>query len=210
MPEISHLWLFVLAGLTLNLTPGPDMLYVMARSVGQGRAAGVASALGIAGGGLVHTLAGAVGLSAVIMSSVVAFSIIKIAGAIYLVYLGANTLIGYPSGQQSQYSLKNKGHAAIFRQGVVTNVLNPKVAFFFLAFLPQFVDPANGSVAAQFIFLGVVFNVVGTGVNLLVALAGGWMRASVSASPRIVNIQRWFTGCVFIGLGVRLALLDRK
>ncbi len=138
LPDPSSLVLFMLAAITLNLTPGPDMLYVLATSAGQGRRAGVVSALGIGVGTIVHITAAAVGLSALLMSSAVAFDVVRFAGAIYLGYLGLRTLVGR-SAPAHAAGAPPIGLARAFRQGVVTNVLNPKVALFFLAFIPQFV-----------------------------------------------------------------------
>jgi len=208
MPH-TNLLFFLIATVTLNVTPGPDMLYVIARSVGQGRSAGIASAFGIAGGCLVHTLAVAFGLASLMMAVPVAYGLVKYAGAAYLVFLGIRALMG-PQPMTADAPLREDTLTAIFFQGVVTNVLNPKVALFFVAFLPQFVDAHLGHVALQIVFLGVLFNTSGTIVNVAVALAashgGKRMRTRLGNSP----IFRWVTGGVFIGLGVRLAFLERR
>src|SRR5262245_44275848 len=197
------------ATLTLNLTPGPDMLYVIARSVSQGRAAGIASALGIAGGCVIHTLTVAFGLSQLLAAVPAAFDAVKYVGAAYLVYLGIRQVRARSNALEPE-RLGPDSIAAVFRQGVTTNVLNPKVALFFLAFLPQFADPRRGSVVAQIVLLGILFNVSGTLVNAGVALAasraGLWIRGRVGTSP----LFRWLTGVVFVGLGLRLALMDRR
>jgi threonine/homoserine/homoserine lactone efflux protein len=209
VPTLQTLALFLAAGLALNVTPGPDMLYVATRSSAEGRAAGVASALGIAAGCLVHIAALALGLSALLEAVPRAYDAVRWAGAAYLVWLGLRALIR-PAPLALDGALAPRRLAAVFRQGVVTNVLNPKVALFFLAFLPQFVDPARGSAARQIIFLGLLFNVTGTLVNLTVAyLASGataWLRAH---ERRTALVQR-LTGLVFVGLGVRLALAGRR
>jgi threonine/homoserine/homoserine lactone efflux protein len=213
---VNDLPLFMAATLALNLTPGPDMLYVIARSAGEGRAAGVVSALGIAAGCLVHTFAVALGLSSVLLAVPVAYDAVRYAGAAYLVYLGVRALVRPSAGGGAPPAPAPLG--AVFRQGVVTNVLNPKVALFFLAFLPQFVDPARGNVALYLVALGVLFNVSGTLVNLVVAVAassaaraaGRWEQGhGVRVGARPARWQR-LTGVVFIGLGVRLALMQRK
>jgi len=208
MPH-TNLLFFLIATVTLNVTPGPDMLYVIARSVGQGRSAGIASAFGIAGGCLVHTLAVAFGLASLMMAVPVAYGLVKYAGAAYLVFLGIRALMG-PQPMTADAPLREDTLTAIFFQGVVTNVLNPKVALFFVAFLPQFVEALLGHVALQIVFLGVLFNTSGTIVNVAVALAashgGKRMRTRLGNSP----IFRWVTGGVFIGLGVRLAFLERR
>jgi threonine/homoserine/homoserine lactone efflux protein len=208
-PDVATLLLFMTAALALNVTPGPDMLYVVGRSVGEGRAAGIVSALGIAAGTLVHTLAVALGLAGLLRAVPVAFEIVKWLGAAYLVWLGIRALRRPRAPASDGADLEPASHGAIFWQGMVTNVLNPKVALFFLAFLPQFVDPARGPVALQLITLGVLFNISGTIVNALVAVlasgAGAWSRRRFGASP----LLRRLTGLLFIGLGVRLALMKR-
>jgi threonine/homoserine/homoserine lactone efflux protein len=203
MPEKTAVLTFLVAALALNFAPGPDMLYVIGRSVGQGRKAGVVSALGIFAGCWVHILAAAVGIAALLRSSPLAFNVVRYAGAAYLVSLGAKMIIQRSRLEAQQ--LPSETLSNIFRQGVITNVLNPKVALFFLAFLPQFVDARRGSVALQILFLGVVFNLGGTLVNLGVAYAGGTLGDLLRRSPRFALVQKWFTGMVFIGLGARLA-----
>jgi threonine/homoserine/homoserine lactone efflux protein len=199
----------MLATLALNLTPGPDMLYVLGRSVGQGRRAGVVSALGIGAGILVHMTAVALGLSAVLREVPAAYEAIRYAGAAYLLYLGVRTWLERgPVGDKSAQRPESLGR--VFRQGVVTNVLNPKVALFFLAFLPQFVDPARGSVGWQIVGLGLAFDVSGTAVNVGVALASGWLGDLLRRSPRLSRAQRVFTGGVFVALAVRLALPEGR
>lgn len=209
-----NLPLFLLATLALNLTPGPDMLYVIAQSVGQGRRAGVMSALGIGGGTLVHMAALALGLSTLLLSVPVAYDAVKYIGAGYLAYLGVRTLLSRRSTLGEEVGtvdveaggMKDKlvDYWGIFRQGVITNVLNPKVALFFIAFIPQFVDPELGPVGWQVLLLGLIFNTSGTLVNSGVALIAGTLGDKLRTSKRVATIQRWFTGTVFIGLAVRL------
>ena len=203
MPEKTAFLTFLVAALALNFAPGPDMLYVIGRSVGQGRKAGVVSALGIFAGCWAHILAAAVGIAALLRSSPMAFNVVRYLGAAYLLYLGVK-MIAQRSRLEAQ-QLPSESLSNIFRQGVITNVLNPKVALFFLAFLPQFVDARRGSVALQILFLGVVFDLGGTLVNLGVAYAGGTLGDLLRSSPRFALVQKWFTGMVFIGLGARLA-----
>ena len=202
------LLLFMSATLALNLTPGPDMLYVIARSAAEGRRAGVVSALGIAAGTVVHTAAVALGLASLLVAVPVAFNVVKLAGAAYLIVLGVRSL--WSSGDITAPVVEHARLRKIFVQGAVTNVLNPKVALFFLAFLPQFVDARSGPVALQIIALGVLFNISGTIVNVVVALmassASRWSHSRLRA-PRAM---RWLTGGIFIGLGLRLALLERS
>jgi len=208
MPDTHSLLLFMLATIALNVTPGPDMLYVITRSVGQGRAAGIASSLGIAVGCFVHILAVTFGLASLMMAVPAAYEVVKYAGAAYLIYLGVRTLVSRQP-KDAETPIKDSSLQKIFLQGVITNVLNPKVALFFLAFLPQFVNRGS-NVAAQIIFLGILFNTSGTLVNVIVALAASY--TGVQFKTRIGNssVFRWLTGGVFIGLGVRLALLERK
>jgi threonine/homoserine/homoserine lactone efflux protein len=203
MPEKTAFLTFLVAALALNFAPGPDMLYVIGRSVGQGRKAGVVSAIGIFAGCWVHILAAAVGIAALLRSSPMAFNVVRYAGAAYLLYLGVK-MIAQRSRLETR-QLPSESLSNIFRQGMITNVLNPKVALFFLAFLPQFVDARRGSVALQILFLGFVFNLGGTLVNLGVAYAGGTLGDLLRHSPRFTRVQKWFTGLLFIGLGARLA-----
>ncbi|HEY7406012.1 MAG TPA: LysE family translocator [Candidatus Angelobacter sp.] len=203
MPEKAAFLTFLFAAFMLNIAPGPDMLYVIGRSVGQGRKAGIVSALGIFVGCWAHILAAAFGIAALLRSSPIAFNIVRYAGAAYLVYLGIKMLVQHSSLAQQQ--LKPDSLSAIFRQGAITNVLNPKVALFFLAFLPQFVDARRGSIVWQILLLGLIFNVGGTLVNLGVAYAGGTLGELLRRNARFARLQQWFTGLVFIGLGARLA-----
>jgi len=204
MPEKTAFLTFLLAAFMLNIAPGPDMLYVIGRSVGQGRRAGTVSALGIFAGCWAHILAAAVGVAALLRSSPLAFNLVRYAGAGYLLYLGIR-MVAQSRDRSALSELPPERLSNIFRQGVITNVLNPKVALFFLAFLPQFVDARRGSVAWQILLLGVIFNVGGTLVNLAVAYAGGTAGELLRRSRRFAQMQRWFTGMVFIGLGARLA-----
>src|SRR6266516_5233376 len=189
MPDVNSLLLFMAATIALNLTPGPDMLYVIARSIGQGRAAGIASALGITAGCFVHIFAVTFGLASLMMAVPTAYEIVKFAGATYLIYLGVRTLTTRQS-KKAETPIKEASLRTIFLQGVVTNVLNPKVALFFLAFLPQFVSRGS-NVASQIIFLGVLFNTSGTIVNVIVALVASY--TGIQFKNRIGNssIFRW-------------------
>ena len=203
MPEKAAFLAFLVAAFALNLAPGPDMLYVIGRSVGQGRKAGVVSSLGVFVGCWVHILAAAFGIAALLRSSPLAFNVVRYAGAAYLIYLGIKMLA--QKTDLSSQQLKAESLAAIFRQGAITNMLNPKVAIFFLAFLPQFVDARRGNVVLQILLLGLIFNVGGTLVNLAVAYAGGTLGELLRRNQSIARLQRRFTGLIFVGLGLRLA-----
>ena len=203
MLDPGTLLVFAGAALALIVIPGPAVLYILAQSVEHGRRAGVVSALGVASGGLVHIVGAAVGISALVVSSAVAFSIVKYAGAAYLLYLGVRRLLArVPAGVPS---VERAPLFTLFTQGVVVNVLNPKTALFFLAFLPQFVDPER-TVWTQVVAFGLVFVVLGVVSDGLYAVAagtlGGWLR-------RRREVLRYASGSVFVGLGVATALAKR-
>ena len=208
MPSVQSLGLFMAAALALNVTPGPDMLYVAARSTGEGRRAGMVSALGIGAGTLVHIAALALGLSALLAAVPMLYDAVRWCGAAYLVWLGVRALRAKPR-MTNDAPVTPAPLATVFRQGVVTNVLNPKVALFFLAFLPQFVDPARGSAAAQIVALGLLFDVQGTLVNVLVAAAASRVGGALRRGRAARTLQR-ITGGVFVLLGARLALAGRR
>jgi threonine/homoserine/homoserine lactone efflux protein len=201
----ATLLVFVGAALALLLVPGPAVLYIVARSVHQGRSAGLASVLGIHVGTLVHIVAATIGLSALVVSSATAFTVVKLLGAAYLVVLGIRTLLGRDEPADVA-GLPARGRRRDFAEGIVVNVLNPKTALFFLAFLPQFVDPESGSPALQILVLGVVFMVLGLVTDSAWALAagtaGGWLRGHRG----FLRTQRYVTGSVYVGLGVATAL----
>jgi len=206
MPEIENLGVFLVAAISLNMTPGPDTLYVLARSVGQGRRAGVVSVLGGSTGRLVHTFATALGLSALLVSSPKAYAVVKLLGAIYLVYLGVRMLLGRDEkGERVEAGAQSL--ARIYTQGFATNVLNPAVAAFFISFLPQFVNPERGSVAAQVVFLGALFTTTAALWSLTVALLAGTFGNFLTAHPRFARAQRWLTGSILVALGARLAFV---
>lgn len=206
MTGITDFWLFALAALMLNLTPGNDMLYVATRSTGQGIKAGIVSALGIMGGCMVHIVAAVVGLSAIVAKSATAFDIIKYLGAAYLIYLGIRSLLSKKNNFSVDRKLEAVSHSKIFWQGVITNTLNPKVALFFLAFLPQFINTHSGNVHWQILLLGTWFNISGTIVNILIAVLFGRIGGWLSNSTWFVKWQNKITGVVMIGLGIKVAL----
>ncbi len=203
MPSAGSLTVFALAALALAVVPGPAVLYIVAQSVHGGRRAGVASALGVASGGLVHVLAAVIGLSALVSASAEAFTAVKFAGAVYLVWLGIRVLLTKDDrigGRRPEPTM-----ARTYRQGVVVNVLNPKTALFFLAFLPQFVDP-DGNVRLQLALLGAVFVVIALSSDLVWALVAGTAGNVLRRSRAFLRLQRYVSGSVFIGLGVLAAL----
>lgn len=208
MPDLNSLLLFLAAGLALNFTPGPDMLYVAARGASEGRAAGIVSALGIGAGTLVHIALVALGLAALLSAVPVAYLVVRLGGALYLIYLGIRALRSQASLALERVEPASLG--VVFRQGVITNVLNPKVALFFLAFLPQFVDPSRGNPALQVVALGLLFDITGTLVNLAVALGSSRAAASLRGSGRAAAVLHKVTGVLFIGLGLRLAFATRR
>ncbi len=199
--------LFVAAGLLLNVTPGPDMLYIMGRSAAQGRAAGAAAALGIGAGCLVHVAAAAIGLSALVAASATAFTIVKLLGAAYLVYVGASMMLA-PAPRVAPAPPPPAAPRAIFVQGFFTNVLNPKVALFFLAFVPQFVAADAEHHALGFLVLGLVFDVNGTLWNLAVAAVTAAGSRRFRSGRAVAAFQRG-VGAIFVALGVKLAFAER-
>ncbi|MGH3077818.1 MAG: LysE family translocator [Gaiellaceae bacterium] len=204
MPDPHSLALFVAAALALLLVPGPAVLYVVARSIHQGRRAGIASVLGIHVGTLVHIAAATAGLSALVVSSAVAFTAVKVAGAVYLVGLGLWTI--FSGRAEAEVALGGERNLRrSFAQGVVVNVLNPKTALFFLAFLPQFVDANAAHPAVQIAFLGLLFAALGLVTDSLWALAAGTAGGLLRGSRRFVRAQRYVTGSVYVGLGVATA-----
>jgi threonine/homoserine/homoserine lactone efflux protein len=208
---IHDLWLFLAAGLLLNVTPGPDMALIIARSTQQGTHVGVAAALGVGVGAFVHITGAAIGLSAILVTSAFAFTILKWAGALYLIFLGLQMLrasFGVTTERLSVKALPSVTIRQAFIQGILTNVLNPKVAAFFLAFLPQFVDPDAPSKILAFVTLGLLFDVVGTTWNLAVA----WFAGRLAASRLYGHLKVWLDraiGAIFIGVGLKLAIAER-
>jgi threonine/homoserine/homoserine lactone efflux protein len=195
---------FLLASFLLWITPGPDNMYILARSVAQGRRAGILSALGIGAGTVLHTLLAAFGLSALLAASAWAFAAVKIAGACYLICLGVQALRQPITPPAEATPVTPMSGGRIFRQGVVSNALNPKVAVFFLAFLPQFVDPDAGLGPIRFLALGSAFVVGGTAWCVLVAVGAATLSGSVRRHPRAVGWLERAAGCVYIALGLHL------
>lgn len=205
MPDGQTATVFVIAALVLLVTPGPAVLYIVTRSIDQGRTAGIVSVLGVQVGTLLHVVAAALGVSALLASSALAFTIVKYLGAAYLLYLGARKLLGHDQFHGLQVS-GPRGLGRHFSQGVVVNLLNPKTALFFFAFLPQFVDPSKGAVRAQILFLGAIFVALGTCTDGLYAVLAGTMGHWLRGNMRFVRAQRYVAGSIYIGLGVTAAL----
>ena len=210
---IDHLLLFAAAGILLNLTPGPDVLYIVTNALRSGARAGMVAACGITAGCFLHIAAATLGLSALMAASATAFSVLKWAGAAYLVWVGASMLLVRKPKGVSLDAVGAESQSApdfnrVFLQGFWTNALNPKVALFFLAFLPQFISPGVESKAMAFLFLGLVFNFNGLWVNMVWALAAAWLAARVGAVQRGMQWLERAAGAMFIGFGLKLALTD--
>ena len=205
MIDPTSLIFFIIASLALLVIPGPAVFYIIARTLEQGRVAGLVSTLGITFASVVHVIFAALGLSALILKSALIFNIIKYLGAIYLIYLGIKTLCG--SNQPvAKINVKPAPLSTLFWQGFIVNILNPKTAIFFLAFLPQFVNPDNGSVPMQFLFLGMVFVTLAVASDSLYALAAGSAKQLLSRNHRVAKIQTTFSGLIYLGLGISTAL----
>ena len=211
MLGITDLWLFVAAGLLLNITPGPDMAYIMSRSAQLGARAGAVAALGITAGCFVHIAAAALGLSAILSTSAEAFFILKLVGAVYLVWVGISLLrnagVSDAAASNGRAAISLRG---IFLQGFLTNALNPKVALFFLAFLPQFISAGAPSKAFAFIVLGLIFCATGTVVCLMIAWSTARASAALSAGSVVRSWMERALGGLFVLLGIRLAFLQRS
>ncbi len=208
---IHDFWMFVVAGFLHNVTPGPDMALVIARSARQGTRAGIAAALGVGAGAFVHIVAAAVGVSAILFASAFAFALLKFAGAAYLVWLGARMILATRRGAPAAQDAAAPAPASlrsVFWQGALTNALNPKVAIFFLAFLPQFVDSDAPSKMLALLTLGLVFNLVGTAWNVGVACFAGRLAQTRGARGAGAWLERGI-GALFVGLGAKLALAER-
>ena len=207
---IHDLPLFILAGLLLNITPGPDMLYIAGRTASQGFRSGLAAVMGINAGCLVHTLAGAIGFSAILMASAEAFFVVKLVGAAYLIYVGISLLLEkQKAATEISSTLPSKTIRQAFWQGFLTNVLNPKVALFFLAFLPQFILSDSSAKPAAFIVLGVIFIINSLFVTIGFAAIVARARTRIQSSSRIALWLNRSCGALFIAIGVKLALTEK-
>ncbi|MBZ7923692.1 LysE family translocator [Ensifer adhaerens] len=210
MPDISTLAVFAAASLVLTATPGPDMLLIASRSVSQGRAAGFLTYAGIAAGTYCHALAAALGLSQLFVTVPVAYEIVRWAGCAYLLYLAYKTIRSDASSASPLSTLKRLSNRRIFGEGLMTNLLNPKMALFVLALFPQFVDPKSGSMGAQMLLLATVLNGIGLLVNGSVILVGSHLRARLSGFRRFPKLPQYLLATVFTALACRLALGARN
>ncbi len=213
MPDLTQLALFFAAALLLAVTPGPGIFYVAARTLAGGRAEGVASSFGTGLGGMAHVLAGSLGVSAIVLTSAELFAALKLIGAAYLVWIGLRTI---RTARRDASAALDGGSAAppvgarrAFREGVLVEALNPKTAAFFLAFVPQFVDPAQGSVAAQFVVLGFISVALNTLADIVVAFAASRIRSGATARPALIRRLREASGGGMIALGIGLAFARR-
>jgi threonine/homoserine/homoserine lactone efflux protein len=208
--ESSSYWLlFLSAAIAINITPGPDMIYILSRTIAQGRKIGIASSLGVCSGALVHIFAAAFGLSAILATSAMAFGVVKYVGAAYLMYLGIKALsskrisFDIPVVKQEQSTFWKA-----FRQGVLIDILNPKVAIFFMAFLPQFVRPELGHAPAQILILGFLVNLIGMVIESILVLTAAKTTIFFRNNSQFSIVLDRVLGSVFIGLGIRLALIE--
>ncbi len=200
---------FVLAAGALLLVPGPAVLYIVTRSIDQGRRAGLLSAAGIAVGNLVHIVAATLGLSTILASSAAAFSLVKYLGAVYLVWIGIQTLRG-TSARETGTSTRSRSHRHVVAQGIMVNILNPKAALFYLAFLPQFVDPSRGGIAMQTLLLGGIFSVMAICNDVCYALLAGHLGGWLRGNARFLRRQRYVTGSLYLLLGCATALTGSR
>ncbi len=206
MLGIHHYWLFIATAVVLVLTPGQDTFFILGRSLAGGRREGIAAALGITAGSIVHTLLAALGLSALLATSPYAFMAVKFAGAAYLIYIGVRALLARASGLPGDTGKSGAdGGWSAFRQGVITNILNPKVALFFLALMPQFISATSTTKVAAFLVLGVSFMSLGLVWCVILAVAAASLRGMFLRRPSMASVLNKVAGSMFIGLGLRLA-----
>ena len=206
MLGIHHYWLFIATAVLLVITPGQDTFFILGRSLAGGRSAGLAAALGISAGSVLHTFAAALGLSALLATSPYAFMAVKFAGAAYLIYIGVRALATRASGLPGDDTgAGNGGNWAAFRQGIVSNLLNPKVALFFLALMPQFIDTASSRKVAAFLALGLSFVALGVVWCMVLAIAAAKLRGAFLRRPSMANVLNKIAGFMFIALGLKLA-----
>jgi threonine/homoserine/homoserine lactone efflux protein len=210
VPHAATLAAFAATALVLLLIPGPAVLYIVSQSIEHGRRAGITATFGVHAGTLVHITAAAAGLSAILLSSSLAFGAVRIVGAAYLFYLGLRTILARTDQGGAAPAARERRLGRIFRQGVLVNVTNPKTALFFFAFLPQFVDANGAAVPEQIVVLGLTFALLGLVTDSAWALLAGTAAEWVRGRSAVRSAQRWVTGCVFIGLGVATALVGSE
>jgi threonine/homoserine/homoserine lactone efflux protein len=209
MFESSQLYLFMIASLALLLTPGPAVLYIVARSINQGRMAGIVSVLGVETANFFHASAAALGLSAILLSSALAFDIVKYLGAAYLIYLGIRKIVVREDRAKTEVG-KEESLSRIYSQGFVVNLFNPKTALFFFAFLPQFVNTSNGNITLQIFLLGIIFVVMAIITDSAYAIISSLIANQLNANQNFARNQRYFTGLIYIGLGVVTAFTGSR
>jgi threonine/homoserine/homoserine lactone efflux protein len=209
LPNATLLSGFIVAALVVLLIPGPGVLYIVTRSLSQGRRAGLVSVLGLSAGALAHVAAATAGLSAILLASATAFGAVKTLGAAYLIYLGVRTLLSVQTSDTEDV-MDTRSRSRLFADGVVVSVLNPKIAVFFLAFLPQFVDPARGPVATQIFTLGLLYVMLALVTDGMYAVLAGSVRSWIDARFMRGPVPRYASGAVYIGLGVSTALSGKK
>lgn len=211
MTGIIHFETFLLTGILLNITPGNDTIFILTKSIGQGKKAGIVSALGIGTGSVVHTILAAFGLSLVIAKSILLFTVIKYAGAGYLFYIGYKMLTDKSQFNTDGIKLSNAvNYWKIYRDGILTNILNPKVALFFIAFLPQFIEPTLKNTIIPFLTLGTTFVTTGTVWCLILATFSSAIFRKLKANKQVSTYINKVCGLTLIGLGIKVALTDRK
>jgi RhtB (resistance to homoserine/threonine) family protein len=211
MTGIIHFETFLLTGILLNLTPGNDTIFILARSIGQGRKAGIVSALGIGTGSIVHTILAALGLSVIIAKSILLFNIIKYAGAAYLIYIGYKMLTDKSLLNTDDVPrIKQVDYFKIYRAAIIPNVLNPKVALFFIAFLPQFIDPSLKNTVLPFLALGLTFITTGMIWCLILATSATAIFSRLKGNKKISVYINKICGLALVGLGIKVELADRK
>lgn len=209
MVDGTTLSLFAAAALVLVITPGPNTLYIITRSIQQGQRAGIVSCFGIAAGTLVHITTAALGISALLLTSTALFRLVQYAGAAFLCYLGVKTLLSPTQVVTDNQTAPQQPLVSVFTQAVTVNLLNPKTALFFFAFLPQFVDAARGNIALQIMILGGLLITLGGCSDLAFALIAGKLGESLRSNSRFWRLQQWCAGSVYVGIGVAAALTGR-
>jgi threonine/homoserine/homoserine lactone efflux protein len=209
MPSIHSLLVFTLAAAAMNISPGPSNLYVMSRSLAQGPPAGLVAAIGLATGSLFHVTATALGLSVVLRYSPTLYAAVKLVGAAYLIFLGLRLLLSKGAALTTAPSGNRRSNARIFRESILVEMLNPKTALFFLAFLPQFADPSAGPLAPQLLLLGAIVTLTAIPCDAFVALAAGAAANALARRPLYGRIQKWLSGSILVGLGAYVAASER-